>query len=172
MNLLDPNAGVMVWTVLTFLIVVTILARLCWKPIIRSLDAREHRIREALEASERAKADAERIQKESSAILDRARAEADEVLAESRRDASVLREGLLKDAREESARTVERAKREVALAEQKAKDEIRREALALSFDLAERILKREIKPSDHESIARSVKDSIEGAPGARIEGRN
>ena len=172
MNLLDPNTGVLVWAIVTFLIVIAILAKLCWKPIIRSLDAREHRIREALEASERARADAERIQKESAAILDRARAGADEVLAESRRDASVLKESLLKEAREESERTVARAKREITLAEQKAKDEIRREALALSFDLAERILKREIKPSDHESLVRSVRDSIEGAPGARIEGRN
>lgn len=172
MDLISPSAGLFVWTVVTFLVVAGVIAKFLWKPIVQSLDAREKRIREALEASEKARADAERIQGESAAILDRARADGEAILEEARGDAGRRKEAILKEAREEADRTVERAKREIALAEGKALESLRREAAALSFEMASRILKREIRASDQEALLREAESAIAGKAGERIPGAN
>ena len=94
---LDP--GLFIWTILTFLVLLTALAKFAWRPLLHSLAAREETIRTALADADRARQELERLNQESEAIIRQARVEAESIVGASRADAERLRGELREKAR-------------------------------------------------------------------------
>src|SRR5215471_13424239 len=92
--LVQPDPGLFIWTILTFLVLVALLAKFAWRPLLAALESRQEAIKKSLEDAERAKQELGRLQQESAKIIDKARVDAESILAATRTDAERLREDL------------------------------------------------------------------------------
>lgn len=146
-KLLNPDPGIYVWTVVSFLILVGLLKAFAWEPLLRAVEDREEALRRDREGAEAARRDAERIQKELAEKLAGLDAQAQELLARAGREGESLREKLRQAAEDESRRLVEKTREQ--LAEEKARlvRELRGEVADLSVEVAERLLKRSVDPA-------------------------
>jgi F-type H+-transporting ATPase subunit b len=154
------DVGTALWTLVIFVLVVLVLGKYAWGPLLSGLQARERFIREALEAAKRDREAAEARLKEYEQKLATARDEATAVLDEARRDAEALKRTLEADGRAEGQRMIERAKREIGIAADTAVKQIYDTSARLATELAGKILQREIRPEDHERLIREALDRV------------
>jgi F-type H+-transporting ATPase subunit b len=140
------------WALLIFVVVLTILWKKLFPPIIDALDKRAATIRESLEAAQKAKEEAQAMIAEHESNLEKARVEGRAIVEEAKADANKVKDGIVQDARREAEDIVERGKRELELAKQSAVDDLYRQASALSFELAEKVIEKSLQPTDHQGL--------------------
>lgn len=157
-NLFAGDLGNAVWTLVIFIALLWVLGRYAWDPILRGLQGREQFIRSALEEAKRDRDEAKGRLAEYEAKLASARAEVDAILDEARRDADQLRQREEQRARGEAEQIIARARREIEVATETAVKDLYSRASRLATAAAGRILKREVKPEDHERL---IAESIE-----------
>ena len=162
--LVQPDPGLFVWTILTFLILVGLLARFAWRPLLQALERRQATIAQSLEDAQRARQELERLQRESTQIMAQARAEAESMLARSRSDAEALREELKQKACTEAAAIVKNAERQIQLETARAVQQIRHEAVDLSVAIASKILRRQVTREDNEALIQEALKQVESQP--------
>jgi F-type H+-transporting ATPase subunit b len=166
-SLLSGDVGNIVWTVLIFVLVLVILGKFAWGPILKNLQARESFIHDALARAKRDRDEAEARLREYEERLATARAEATAIVDEGRRDAEVVKRRIEEAAKVEADKMVDRARREIHLATVTATRELYDLSAKLATDLAARVLGREITAKDHERLISEAIDGIEsGAGGA------
>lgn len=140
---------VLMWAVVIFVALLGLLWKFAWGPIMHALEEREHRIQKTIDDAQAKFKEAETKAAEHQRHIDKAKDEAAEIIAEGKRDVEKVRAEITAEANREAARTLERAKREIELAKQAAVEEIREQAVALTADVAVRVLQREINAEDH-----------------------
>lgn len=151
------NVGNAIWTLVIFLLVVFVLGKFAWKPILKALQDRESFIHDSLAAAKRDREQAEARLKEYTDKLVGARSEATAIVDEARRDAEVVKRRILEETHDEQRKELDRAKREIALAKETAVKELYTHAAKLTTEVASRVLRREVNAQDHERL---IKDSI------------
>jgi F-type H+-transporting ATPase subunit b len=159
--LVQPDPGLFVWTILTFLVLVGLLARFAWRPLTEALDQRRAAIAKSLEDAQRAQQELERLQRESAQMLATARAEAEAIVSRSRSDAEALREELKQKARTEAAAIVKNAERQIQLETARAVQQIRQETVDLSVAIASKILRRQVSKEDNEGLIEETLKQVE-----------
>jgi F-type H+-transporting ATPase subunit b len=162
--LVQPDPGLFIWTILTFLVLVALLARFAWRPLLAALERRRATIAQSLEDAHRARQELERVQRESAQMMATARAEAESVIARSRSEADVLREELKHKARAEAAAIVKNAERQIQLETARAIQQIRHEAVDLSVAIASKILRRQVSREDNEALIQEALKQVELRP--------
>ncbi|HEY9419917.1 MAG TPA: F0F1 ATP synthase subunit B [Thermoanaerobaculia bacterium] len=165
-SLFAGDIGNVFWTVLIFGLVLFILSKFAWGPLLGSLQARESFIRESLEKAKREREEAEARLREYEERLAAARTEASAIVEEGRRDADVVKRQIEESAKVEADKMVERAKREIQLATDTATKELYTLSARLATQMAARVIGRELTPQDHERL---ISEGIQGIGGA---GRN
>jgi len=159
--LVQPDPGLFIWTILTFLVLVTLLARFAWRPLLQALDSRQELIRKSLDEAQQARQELERLQHESAQIIRQARVDAEAVVAQSRSDAARLREELRQKAKAEADGIVRNAERQIQLETQRALQQIRHEAVDLSVMIASKILRRNLTKEDNEKLIEEALKQVE-----------
>jgi F-type H+-transporting ATPase subunit b len=159
--LLQPDPGLFVWTIITFLVLVTILAKFAWRPLLQALEERRNTINKALEDAQLARQELERIGQQSAELLRKARADAETVLTQSRADAERLREEMRQKARAEAEGIVRNAERQIQLETARAVQQIRHEAVDLSVMIASRIIQRNLSKEDNEKLIEDTLRQVE-----------
>lgn len=147
---LDP--GLFIWTIATFLVLVALLARFAWRPLLQALEERQASIRKSLDEAQQARQELERVQHESAQTIARARVEADAIVSQSRSDAERLRQELRETARAEAAAILRNAERQIELQTLQALRQIRGEAVDLSVMIAEKLIGRHLTKEDNERL--------------------
>jgi len=147
--LVQPDPGLFIWTIVTFLTLLALLTKFAWRPLLNALHARQERIRTSLEEARRASEEMERLRRESADIIRQAHVEASSIVSSIRADAERLREETKQKARAEAAAIVAAAERQIQAEALRARHEIRREAVELSVAIASKLLRRQITPDDH-----------------------
>jgi F-type H+-transporting ATPase subunit b len=160
------DVGNAIWTVVIFLLVVFILGKFAWKPILGALQKREDFIRDSLAQAKHEREEAKRQLAEYTAKLDHARAEASAIVDEGRRDAEVVRHKIEEHAKKEAAAMLDRAKREIGIAKDTAVKEIYVLSAKLATDMASKIIRKELNPHEHERLVSESIDAIEQAVSA------
>lgn len=155
--LVQPDPGLYIWTILTFLVLFGLLAKFAWKPILEMLESREETIRKSLEDAQKARQELERLNKESAQMIAAARQEADAIVTRSRADAERLKEELKQEARTEAAAIVRNAERQIQLETGRAVEQIRHEAVDLSIAIASKLIGRNLSKEDN---ARLIDDAL------------
>ena len=150
--LVQPDPGLYIWTILTFLLLVGLLAKFAWRPLLAALDARQEAIRKSLADAEKARVELERLNQESAQIIRTARVEADQIIAASRADAERLRGELREKARSEAEGILKNAERQIQLETARALQQIRQEAADISVDIASKLLRRNLSKADNENL--------------------
>lgn len=162
-NIFAGDLGNMIWTVVIFALVVLVLGKFAWGPILEGLQTRENFIRESLEEAKVDREKAEETLKSYEAKLAEARGEATAIVDEGRRDAEVVRQTIEDKAKEEAEQIVVRARREIDLAKEAAVDEIFGLASRLSTEVASKVIRKELNADDHERLIQEAAEKIREA---------
>ena len=147
---LDP--GLYIWTIVIFLVLLGLLAKFAWRPLLDALDRRQESIRRSLDDAAKAKQELERLQTESQRILAEARREAESIVARTRDDANRLRDEMRQKAQAEAANIVKNAQKQIELETNRALQQIRHEAVDLSVAIAAKLLQRNVSKQDNERL--------------------
>ena len=165
--LVQPDPGLYIWTILTFLILVGLLAKFAWGPLLKALDSRQQSIRGALDDARKAKQELEQLHVESAKLLAQARTEAAEIVSRSRTDADRFREEMKEKARAEAAGLMRNAERQIELETTRALQQIRQEAIDISITIASKLLQRNVSKEDNERLIEETFKQLETTRGAR-----
>lgn len=159
----EGNIGNALWTLVIFGLVIAVLGKFAWKPILGGLQQREEFIRASLLQAKQDREAAEARLKEYSDRLNSARSEATAIVEEARRDAEALKRSFQEETQAEANRTIERARREIKIAQETGVKELYVLTAKLTTQVAGKILQREIQPGDHERLIReSIQALAEG----------
>ncbi|RLD89619.1 MAG: F0F1 ATP synthase subunit B [Bacteroidetes bacterium] len=147
MQLINPGFGLIFWMTLAFLIVLFVLTKYAWKPILASLKEREDSIEDALQAAEEAKKEMAALQAKNETLLKQAREERDIMLADARK----IKEQIIGEAREkankEASIIVEDAREQINSEKQAALIELKNLIATYSIEIAEKVLRQELSDS-------------------------
>jgi F-type H+-transporting ATPase subunit b len=150
--LVQVDPGLFIWTIVTFLVLLTLLAKFAWGPLLKSLATREETIRKSLADAEKARVELERLNQESEAIIRRARVEGEQIIGASRADAERLRGELREKARAEADGIIKNAERQIQLETARAVQQIRNEAADLSVAIASKLIQKNITREDNDKL--------------------
>ena len=160
--LVQVDPGLFIWTIGTFLVLLTLLAKFAWTPLLAALETRQNAIRKSLDDAQQAKQELERLNVESGHIIQRARVDAEAIISQSRSDGDRLREEIRAKARTEADHIVKNAERQIQLETSRALEQIRREAVDLSVMIASKIIQRNISKEDNERLIDEALEQVEG----------
>jgi len=151
--MMDIHPGLMIWTIISFLVLLVILKKFAWTPILAALDERELGIKNNIEAAKLAREEAERALADYRKRLAEAQAEAQGIVAKARTDAERVRDELLEKSKADAQALVERARKQIELESDAAIKAIRSEVAELAVIAAEKIINRTLTPEDHKRLA-------------------
>ncbi|MFL6232326.1 MAG: F0F1 ATP synthase subunit B [Thermoanaerobaculia bacterium] len=165
-SLLAGNVGNVIWTLLIFVLVLVVLGKYAWGPILSTLQTRESFIHEALAKAKADRDEAEARLKQYEERLAGARAEATAIVEEGRRDAEVVKRKIEAAAKVEADKMIDRARREIQIATVTATRELYDLSARLATDMAARVIGRELSAKDHERLIAEAIDGISNGPQA------
>ncbi|RNI23510.1 F0F1 ATP synthase subunit B [Rufibacter latericius] len=143
--LVTPSLGLLFWQVVTFLVVLFLLSKFAWKPIMKALREREDNIDAALSMAEKAKLEMQSLKADNERLLTEARAERDRILKDATDAATSLVEGARAKANEEGQRMIEQARVSIQNEKKAALTEVKNLAATLSIEIAEKLIRRELQ---------------------------
>ncbi len=162
MELLTPSVGTLFWTGLTFVLLLFILKKMAWGPVLQMLDEREKKIQESLEKADAAQKETEAAVAKNLEIMEQAKKEAQSLLSQSKKTAEATREELTKRAEAEATKIVDKAKKDIAQEREKAVEELRNQAAELSVAIASKLIGKTLSKDDHKDIIESsLKQMVE-----------
>ncbi|MCF8382184.1 MAG: F0F1 ATP synthase subunit B [Chlorobium sp.] len=155
-GLLSPNPGLIFWTAVTFVLVLLILKKLAWGPIITALEEREKGIQSAIDRAHNAKDEAESILRKNRETLAKADAEAERIIREGKEYGEKLRSEMTEKAHEEAKKMITSAKEEIEQEKLRALDVLRNEVADLAVMGAEKIIKSSLDADMQKKIVDSM----------------
>jgi F-type H+-transporting ATPase subunit b len=156
---LDP--GLFLWTIATFLVLLALLTKFAWKPLLEALDSRQQAIRKSLDDAQQARQEMERLKQEAAGIIRQGRVEAEAIISQSRSDAERLRGEMRQKAKADSDAIVKNAERQIQLETTRALQQIRHEAIDLSVMIASKIIQRNLSKEDNEKLIDEALKQVE-----------
>ena len=147
MDLLTPDPGLVFWTGLTFIILLYLLKRYAWRPILHAVKMREHTIKYALATAERSQQEAEKTEKLKKKTLDEAALERDRLIAEARELKASIIDDAKKSAQKEADKIVESTRLMLKKEKEDVLQQMKEQVAVLSVDIAGKLLEQELKPT-------------------------
>tara|TARA_B100001123_G_scaffold261436_1_gene291307 strand:+ start:6731 stop:7234 length:504 start_codon:yes stop_codon:yes gene_type:complete len=158
--LVQVEPGLFIWTILVFVVLLTLLKKFAWGPLLAALEERQEGIRKSLDDAAQARKELEQVQEESNRIVAKARADADAIIAAGRTDAVKLQEELRAKARLEAEGIVKNAEREIQQQTTQSLAQIREEAIDLSLSIASKLIQRNLSKKDNETLIQDTLKQI------------
>jgi F-type H+-transporting ATPase subunit b len=155
--LIKVTPGLMIWTIVCFLIALFVLKRYAFGPIQGAIDKRRERIRESLEEADRAREEARVLLEEHRKLIAKAKADAEEVLAEARKQSDAQRERVREETEADRQRRLEDTKRQIEAETQRALEQIRTEVAELAMIATSKVTGKLLDRDDHRKL---IEDAI------------
>ena len=150
--LIQVNPGLMIWTVICFLVVLFVLKKYAFGPIQQLIDTRRERIEQAITEADNAREEARHLLEEHRKLIGQAKSESEEILAEARRIADAQRERVREETEEDRQRRLEETRRQIEQATAQALGQIREEVGKLSLLAAEKITRKSLTDADQKRL--------------------
>ncbi len=158
MDLVTPDIGLLFWTSVTFIILLFLLGKFAWKPILKAVKDRETSIEDALKSADKARAEMQSLKADNEQILREARLERDGVL----KDAREMRDKMIAEAKskasEEAAKVVAKAREQIEAERMAAIVDLKNKVANISIEIAEKVLRKELE--NKESQVGLVEDQL------------
>jgi F-type H+-transporting ATPase subunit b len=145
MNLITPEFGLIFWQTLIFLLVLFVLGKFAWKPILDALKAREASIEEALQSAEKAREEMANLQAGNEKLIAEAKEERDKMLKDAARMAEDLREQARQESKAIGDKMIEEARLTIESEKNDAINQIRDQVAELSLQITEKLLKKNLQ---------------------------
>jgi F-type H+-transporting ATPase subunit b len=144
MDLLSPGTGLILWQLIIFLALVSLLAKLAWKPILGSLKEREESIQSALDASEKARDEIAQLKADNEKLLQEAREERDTILKEAREVANKMRDDAQGEAKKSADKIIDDARAAIRVEKEAALKYVKIQVAMFSLQVAEKLIKKNL----------------------------
>ena len=164
--LIDPNPGLMIWTLVCFFIAFFVLRRFAFGPIQTMIDERRKRIRESLDEADRARSEARALLEEHRALIGQARGEAEQILSDARRVADSQRERVREEIEADRQRRLEETSRQIEAETRRALEQIRAEVADLTLVATSRVTGKVLTKEDHKRL---IEDAVTGLDFSALE---
>jgi F-type H+-transporting ATPase subunit b len=165
--LIQVTPGLMIWTIVCFLVVLFVLRKFAFGPIQQMIDQRRERIQQAIAEADNAREEARNLLEEHRKLIGQAKSESDEILAEARRIADAQRERVREETEEDRQRRLLETRRQVDQATTQALGQIRDEVGRLSLLAAEKITKKSLTEADQQRL---IDEALSEIDFSRLEG--
>jgi len=152
-DLLEVNPGLIVWVILTFIVLLFVLKKVAWKPILSALDNREAAIRESLEKAEKAQEEAKKVLEENKANIQKAEEESKKIITQSREYAEKLKDQMMQDGKEQAKKIVDEATAEIERKKEAAFEELKTQVAEIAVQAAEKIMNANLDKEAQKKIA-------------------
>ncbi|MGQ0538931.1 MAG: F0F1 ATP synthase subunit B [Gemmatimonadaceae bacterium] len=159
-DLLSPAGGLMFWTLLVFLVLLFILSRFAFKPLLAAVEAREQALEQALAKARDDRDAAAKLLEDQQRQLDAARGEAQRLIADGRATAERMKAEMLETTRVQQQELMERAKRDIDNEKTRAIADLRREAVDLAIAGAGKVIEKNLDSSANRELVESYLASI------------
>ena len=164
--LISVTPGLMIWTIVCFLITLFVLKRYAFGPIQKLIDDRRERIRQSIEEAEHARSEARRLLEEHRSLIGQARREAEEILGEARRVADAQRERVKEETEADRQRRLEETRRQIEAETQRALGAIRAEVADLTLLATAKVTGKVLDDEDHRRL---VEEAVAGLDFSQLE---
>jgi len=155
--LISVTPGLMIWTIVCFLITLWVLKRFAFGPIQKMIDERREQIRQSIEAADAARDESRKLLEEHRQLIAQARGEAEAILTEARRTRESMEQRMREETEAERQRRLEETRKEIAAETARALEQIRSEVAELTLEAASRVVGRSLDAAqDRELIAQAV----------------
>ena len=148
MDLITPGLGLVFWSLITFFILLIILKKFAWKPILGAIDERESGIKNALEAADNARKEMENLTADNERILNEARAEREAMLKDAREIKSKMVSDAKEEAQEQANQIIAQAQLAIEQEKRSAMAELKSHVANLSIEIAEKVVRHELGSKD------------------------
>ena len=156
----EINPGVAIWTILTFIVLIIVLGKYGWKPILNILEAREKRIKDSLEMADQVKSEAVESLKEYKKLIDGAKTDSSKIIEKAQRDGERSKENIVKNANLEAEDILEKGRKEIALEKEQALEEIKKKSIEFSIDIASKLIATTMTPAQHKELTQKALKEI------------
>ena len=150
--LISVTPGLMIWTIVCFLITLFVLKRYAFGPIQKAIDERRERIRASLDEADRAREEARRLLEEHRALIGRAQTDAEEILSEARNVADANERRMREELEEDRQRRLEDTRKQIEAETRRALEQIRLEVVDLSMLAATKVTRKSLDDADHKRL--------------------
>jgi F-type H+-transporting ATPase subunit b len=148
----QAEPGLMIWTVISFVILLVLLWKVAYKPITKALKKREDTIRDSLEEANKTRVSAEALLNDYKNQLAQAREEAHKILSEGKTLGENIKKEIIQKAHEESNQIVKRAQEEIEFQKEKALMELKERIADLTITAASKVIEKSLDKKDHEQL--------------------
>lgn len=157
--MLEVHGGLLAWTVLTFVLLLVVLKKVAWGPILDALDARENEIKDALNAAEKAREEAERVSSDYEDSIRKAQAEAQQIISDAKTAGEKVKLDLKTIANEKADEIIEKAKAQIDTERVRVISEIKTVAIEISLSAAAKVIEKNLDSDDNRKL---VNEALEG----------
>ena len=164
--LISVTPGLMIWTIVCFLIALWVLKRYAFGPIQRLIDERRQQIRQSIEDAEHARTEARKLLEEHRALIGDARGQAEEILTEARRVADSQRQRVKDETEADRQRRLEETRRQIEAETQRALQQIRAEVAELTLVATAKVTGKVLDDADHRRL---IEDAIKDLDFSALE---
>jgi len=166
-DLIKVVPGLMIWTLIAFLITLFVLKKYAFGPIQKTIDERRERIRRSIEEAENAREEARKLLQEHRSLLGQARGQAEEILSEARRVAESQRQRVKEETEADRQRRLEETKRQIEAETQRALGLIRAEVAELTLIATQKVTGKVLEDADHRRL---IEDAVKDLDFTVLEG--
>ena len=151
-DLIKPDLGLIVWTIVTFVLLLGFLTRYAWKPILAIIEAREKSIRESLEEAKRARETADEALAKNRELLAQARGEAARFVTEGQKEAERVRAELLEKARAEASVILEQGRKQIEFETKRAVAELKATVVDIALEASGKLIRSSMDDAKHRQL--------------------
>jgi F-type H+-transporting ATPase subunit b len=159
--LLSPDTGMMAWTIIVFLLLVALVGRFSWGPIVRALQEREAGIRKALDDAAQAQRSAQALKEQLDNELRESQTRMQELIKQAKADGQKIREQTIHEAQEEAKRIGDQARQQLEEEKKKMFLELRQQIAGLSVQVAEKILRHSVDAKENDAYVQEALREID-----------
>ena len=165
-KLIEPHFGTVFWTLITFILMLVVLRKYAWGPLLSALDAREKSISDSLEQARNEREEAEKLVQEHRDLVSQARRERAEALAEGQRDAEKVGAEILEEARRQREQVLKQTEEQVQSAMSQARAEMRGITADLAIQAAEKLLTKNLDDATQRELVEAYLADLERTAGS------
>ena len=155
--LVQPDPGLYVWTIVIFLVLLFLLMKFAWKPLLAMLEKREDNIRQSLLDAEKARDELANVKEDTERLLNEARNESQAIVATGKKNAERMKDEIVEKAQTKSDSLLAEAKNQIQIEKERAIVDVKAEVVNLSMEVAKKLIKKNLTKEDNLKL---INDSI------------
>ena len=158
--LVQPDPGLYIWSIIIFLVLLFLLMKFAWKPLLAMLEKREDNIRQSLLDAEKARDELANVKENTEKLLSEARNESQAIVAAGKKNAERMKDEIVEKAQSKSDVLLDEAKNQIQIEKERAIADIKAEVVNLSMEVAKKLIKKNLTKEDNLKLINDLISSI------------